>query len=220
MDAIGIVENINTIYDRFEIPPNLRLHMYRVATVGEMICDSWKNGGMSIDKEEILAACLTHDLGNIAKMDMDGDGSLSMLGGEAANVGHWRSVRRRIMDRYGNTPEEATHNMAVELGIDTRILFLIENGGGGPLLLTDKIIKTGDWSLKILSYGDCRVTPFGITSARERIEDLLNRYGSGPLDFFKQVDEVEGQIFANTGIGPQDINDRSAAHYIKRYSES
>ena len=220
MDAGEVVENINTIYDRFEIPPNLRLHMFRVAAVGEMICDSWKNGGMAVDRDEVVAACLTHDLGNIVKMTLDGEGSLNMLGGEARNVDHWRSVKRRIIDRYGDTPEKATTNMGMEIGLNERTMFLINNGGGAPLLLTDQIIKTGDWALKIFSYCDCRVTPFSITSARERVEDLINRYGSGPLDFFWQVDEVERQIFANTRIRPEDINDRSATHYITRYSKS
>jgi len=210
MDASKVIEQIIPIYDRFEIPPNLREHMFRVAAVADMICSNWGNEVIAINRDEAVASCLVHDLGNIAKMKMESTESINMLGEEAPNAAHWRAVRERAIQKYGGTSDEATTNMAKEAGIDDRIIFIIENGGAGPLLLTDSIIRTQDWSLKILSYADCRVTPYGIASARERVGDLSRRYGDGHKDYFGNVAEVERQIFANTG---------TAVPYIKSYQK-
>ncbi|HUY70188.1 MAG TPA: HD domain-containing protein [Candidatus Baltobacteraceae bacterium] len=219
MNASEVIGQIITVYDRFEIPPSLREHMFRVAAVADMICSNWENEGIVINRDEAVASCLVHDLGNIAKMKMQSDESINMLGKEAGNAAYWRQVRERAIRKYGGTSDEATANMAKEAGIDNRIIFIIENGGAGPLLLTDNIIRTRDWSLKILSYADCRVTPYGIASARERVGDLSRRYGDGHKDYFGNVAEVERQIFANTGIRPGEINDSAAIPYIKSYQE-
>ncbi|HVC58359.1 MAG TPA: HD domain-containing protein [Candidatus Acidoferrales bacterium] len=217
MDARQVIGQIVTIYNRFEIPPNLRMHMFRVAAVGDMICTNWRNTANVVKRDEVVAACLIHDLGNITKMGMENDESIGMLGDEAPNVNHWKDVRQGVINKYGAAPDAATSKMAKEVGIDQRLISLIENGGGGPLLLTDSIMRTPDWSLKILSYADCRVTPYGITSARERVNDLSRRYGKGHQDYFGNVAEVERQIFANTSIGPETINDNSSIPYIRSY---
>ncbi|MDE1811126.1 MAG: HD domain-containing protein, partial [Candidatus Micrarchaeota archaeon] len=85
MEDSEIIQEINGIYDRFETPPSLRMHMFRVAAVGDMICQNWKNDSIRINRDEIVAACLLHDLGNIAKMGMRKEEELRMMGGEAVN---------------------------------------------------------------------------------------------------------------------------------------
>ncbi|BCS91073.1 MAG: hypothetical protein ARM1_0530 [Candidatus Micrarchaeota archaeon] len=37
-----IINNIAKIYDLYNIPPNLRLHMLRAAVVGSILYDNWK----------------------------------------------------------------------------------------------------------------------------------------------------------------------------------
>lgn len=67
MDGGEIINSISKIYDRFNILPNLRMHMHRTAAVAEIICDNWK--GPQINKDTVVAVSLIHDLGNIAKMN-------------------------------------------------------------------------------------------------------------------------------------------------------
>lgn len=68
MDGVQVRSSIKSIYDRFSIPRSLRLHMYRVASIAEMVCDNWK--GPRIEKDDIVAACLLHDVGNIVKFSI------------------------------------------------------------------------------------------------------------------------------------------------------
>lgn len=68
MDSEGVIGSIHGIYERFRIPGNLQMHMFRVAGVGELISNNWK--GLDISKEDIVAALLIHDIGNIVKFNM------------------------------------------------------------------------------------------------------------------------------------------------------
>jgi HD superfamily phosphodiesterase len=63
-----IFDNLKYIYKKYYIPLNLQKHMLEVASVAEIICDNCKE---DLNKEEIIASCLIHDLGNIIKMDFD-----------------------------------------------------------------------------------------------------------------------------------------------------
>ncbi len=58
---------IQQLYEKYEIMPNLQLHMYRVAAVAKMICDHFQK---PINKQEVIITCLLHDIGNIIKFDL------------------------------------------------------------------------------------------------------------------------------------------------------
>ena len=57
--------NIQEIYTKYKIMPSLQLHQYRVAGVAMYLCERVK---MKIDTDNIIAACLLHDMGNIIKI--------------------------------------------------------------------------------------------------------------------------------------------------------
>ena len=57
-----MVRKISEIYAEYKIMPNLQMHMYRVAAVASLIYDNFNE---PLNKEEIITACLLHDMGNI-----------------------------------------------------------------------------------------------------------------------------------------------------------
>ena len=73
---------IKDIYSKYNIPPNLQLHMFRVAAFADILCDNHKK--VDFDKEIIIKSCLLHDLGNIIKFDFDNFPEL--LGAEEKNI--------------------------------------------------------------------------------------------------------------------------------------
>jgi HD-GYP domain-containing protein (c-di-GMP phosphodiesterase class II) len=59
---------IQTIYDTYNIPAHLQLHMLRVAAIVQNICQEWKTQNM--DVQQLITVALLHDLGNIVKFNM------------------------------------------------------------------------------------------------------------------------------------------------------
>ncbi len=54
--------SIGTIYKKYKIMPQLQEHMFRVAAVALLICENFED---SLPKEDIVTACLLHDMGKI-----------------------------------------------------------------------------------------------------------------------------------------------------------
>jgi len=49
--------------------PSLQLHMFRVAGVASVICENFKQPEL-INQDDIVSACLLHDMGNIIKFNL------------------------------------------------------------------------------------------------------------------------------------------------------
>ena len=216
MDSKEIISSINGIYDRFELPASLRMHMYRVAAVANLVCDNWKGQGM--DRQNVVAACLVHDLGNMAKVRFD-ELSIRILGDGARDAEHWKGVKERVIRRYGKTAPEATRSMLSEIGADREVVDLFE--GEFRIFAEEDALYSSSWELKVLTYSDLRVGPFGILSVSERIADLKARHGS---NFGAEAPWLEGNehvlaanVERNIRIGAADINDASAEPYVSRY---
>lgn len=213
MKSAQLISEIGNVYERFNIPPNLREHMLRVARVAGTILKNWH--GQELNKEDIIAVCLIHDLGNIVKMDFSSEIGIKMLGKEANRIEHWKKVRQDIIKKYGEDEYQASRKMAEELDINKRLLFLLELN---KVRIDKERLVSDDWEAKICSYADLRVSPFGVVSLVERFEDLKKRYAKLNRDetgrnFFERFKaaglEMEKQIFENVSISPQEINDRS-----------
>ena len=156
MDSVQAISSISAIYDRFLVTRNLRRHMFRVASVAEMVCDNWK--GAPLDKDDVVAACLLHDIGNIVKFDFSKESTIKMLGEDGKSIAFWQKVKDDIVARYGKVDNEVNHNMVAELGIDARVLFLVDHMGG----IFENKKRGDDRELMVCSYADFRVEPMGI----------------------------------------------------------
>ena len=160
--------NIREIYHKYSIPPNLQLHMLRVAAVGSYIAQNIET--KNIDAEVIIKTLLLHDMGNIIKFDFS---NTAILGEEKNRIEYWKTVQSDFIQKYGTDEHRATESIAKELGVDNYIVYIISNRGSSHMPF---VLNSDDWNLKISSYADFRVDPFGIVSVDKRFDDIEARY--------------------------------------------
>lgn len=219
MESKAIIKSIKEIYQQFHIPPWLALHMRRVAAVGEIICNHWQ--GQPLDKDDIVAVLLVHDLGNIAKMDFDTPDALQLMAGNTKGAVYWKATKEKMIRRYGSNDHEATLNMVQEIGVSGRLLFLLKNQ---KFLNNEFTMNSSDGELKICSYADQRIGPFGVLSLKERFKDFAQRYRHDkryPPEAIQKIVacafEIEKQILANMKLRAEEINDETIKQYVEQY---
>src|ERR1051326_6306162 len=191
------------IYKKYQIMPQLAEHQFRVAAVADLIAQNFEG---EIDRENIVKACLLHDMGNIVKFHFDeNDTELSKLL-KGQDLGFWKQVQQEYMTKYGQNSHDATGNILKELGIGGRVYELVDCIGFDKGL---ENAQTEDYGKKICAYSDMRVKPQGVVSLEERFSDLRKRYehhreGTDRRDVFeKSLREIENQIFAQCKIRPE-----------------
>ena len=171
MDGAEILGSVHEIYDRFLIPNNLRLHMYKVASVAEMVCDNLE--GVRVNKVNVVAACLLHDLGNLVKFDLDSNLTAGLLGAEAKNIDRLKKIKAEMIAKYGGSDHEATRKMMAEVGVSSEVLAIIN--GMGYAFRDDYVPGSRNIETEICEYADCRVSPAGVKSIEERLADFCDR---------------------------------------------
>jgi hypothetical protein len=220
MESKEIISLIHQIFADFKIIKNLQEHMLRAAAVGKIICDHWD--GSAINKEDIIAVLLIHDLGNIVKMDFNDETGLKLIGDEIKRIDYWKKIKQETIKKYGSDDHIVSEIIAEELGINERLRFILKNKVFNN---NENTAKSNDWEIKIAAYADQRIGPFGVLSLEERFRDLKQRYyqkennnvNNPKIDIFiKCAFEIEKQILSNTNLKPEDIDDRS----IKKYLDS
>ncbi len=229
MDAQEVIDSIQSIYDRFEVPQNLRLHMLRAAAVAGIICKNWK--GPRINKDEIVAGALIHDLGNIVKFDMETTVGRRLLKGlPKKELARLRKLRARAIRKYGEDDHKATERMAKEAGVNGRIISMVSPHDGS--YVDPKVMKARGWTFKVFAYADYRVSPFGIMSLRGRVAEAKNRVvakvsGGGKSTLYDHLGSIlpvglllEEEIFKHTSISPRQINDNTVQPYIDKYQRN
>ena len=218
MKSKEVIENFERIYERFNAPPNLREHMLRVAGVASLICDKWE--GPVINKEDVIATALLHDLGNMAKIDLENEENVELLGDEKENLEHWRRIKEDFISKYGEKAHPATLQMVEELGVNPRIRELL---GKEEIHFEKEIAEGNDWEMKICAYSDRRVSPYGVVSMEERFREWEERYGTRAsteekedIERFKDFSrKIERQIFNICSLEPDDVTGESIQPYIK-----
>ncbi len=169
MNNEEIITNIKSIYAKYPITSLLRNHMLNVAAIGSMICDNWK--GPAINKTDVVAYLLLHDLGNLVKFDMvwskENDPEIK------ADFEHWEKLQEETIAKYGDDDEQVTVEFAKEIGVSERILELLRNN---EFINIKNIISKDDYAQKIGKYSDLRVTPKGVVPLLDRIKEFKKRY--------------------------------------------
>lgn len=161
--------NIISIYENFNIPPNLQLHMLRAAAVGFSIVKHINK--KNIDSFIIVQTLLLHDTGNIIKFDLEKFPAL--LGAEIRRMEYWKQKQREFIAKYGTNEHHAMLAIAKEIGVSSYTLHLLDNMGLSAL---QAAVETTDYNQKICCYSDFRSGPFGIVNISERFDDLQVRY--------------------------------------------
>jgi hypothetical protein len=219
MDSSEIISNIHSVYSKFDLPSNLRMHCFRTASISELVCENWS--GPEIDKEDVVATLLLHDLGNLIKYDFS---STSLLAREdAMNLDYWKQKQKETVAKYGSSETEATLRMAEEIGISERMMFLLK-GHEGIADWVCAVLGSSDWEMKIIAYSDCRVSPSEVVGIKERFDDLIKRRKGKPIEetykkLYPSVVELEKQLSEKMSIAPSQINDKSIEKHMQKYNK-
>lgn len=197
---------IAQIYSRYRIMPQLQLHMYRVAAVGNVILDNWR--GPQVNRDLITQVLLLHDMANIVKFDLSGKPA-------------WQKIQQDFISRYGSDEFQATVAIAQELKLTERMIYLIGHRSSPDL---GQVVKSSDWELKLASYPDFRVAPGGVVSVKKRWDDISRRYRrkTHPLaqaDFiataYRYCLELESQLQPFISLPLNQITDSIISPYLK-----
>ncbi len=207
-------KNIADIYGEYRIPPWLALHMYRVAAVAATVFDARRRvHGAESDtgRDDLISACLLHDMGNIIKFDF------TILDAEVTKEGkdHWEIVRSDMIARYGRDEHHATLAILDELGVSPRVREIVDGIGFSK---NEATLRSGDTLLQIAVYADSRVVPSGVNSLDERIRDMYvryaDRYPERAIETERQVKaihDIEQELFRDIPLTPADITETSIA---------
>jgi len=209
------MKNILGIYTEYKIIPNLQEHQIRVASVGKITADSLAG---DIDRTGIVCALLLHDMGNILKFDF----SVFPETLEPLGLAYWESVKEEYREKYGSDEHLATLLIAKELGVAERIISYIDSTGFTKIPYN---LKEGSMEEKICNYSDMRVGPFGLLSLEDRMNEGWQRYKDRKDRTLARDEEreiivrdaflLEGSIFENSTLKPEDLNDVSIESTVK-----
>ncbi len=188
--------HITALYERYEIPPWLADHQLTVAGVASVVCAKTSRN----EADDIVAACLLHDMGNLIKFDLD----RKVPGAEVEDVEHWKVVQQRFIATYGTNTHAATLTIVDDTGVRPRVRDILDAVGFRHAIDT---LESGDVSKMIAAYSDMRVAPHGVVSLEERLVDLGQRYGASPdrTLFEAAFQRMEECIFSDGKVAPASI---------------
>lgn len=197
---------ITDIYQQFVLPSALQTHQVRVAAVAKLICDHLT---VPVEQDEIILGCLLHDMGNLAKFDLWKFPDLV----EPEGLAYWQEKQTEFKRRFGDDEHLATIAVLKELDVSSRVFELATSVGFHNI---KNNFESGDIHLMIPEYADDRVTPWGVVSLTDRLEDLERRYGhrypsetdkKRRAEFAAVAHRMEAAIFSQTTLQPSDITD-------------
>ena len=205
--------NIIEIYNKYHLPENLQMHMLRVAACSNLIVDNWI--GQEIDKKLIIRVSLLHDMGNIVKIPEDFSKDEEFI-----------NIRKKYFEKYGTNDHEINLEIARIEGLLDKEIEILD---GKRSRKNEETLKSNSYERKICAYCDQRVTPNGLSSIKERLEDAKIRYKDKPLSVWSNEEKanhliecslgIEKQIMEYCKIEPEDINDNSIKKYIEKLKE-
>lgn len=191
-----LANDISEIARAYRVPPNLKLHLLRVAAVGDWICQHWS--GSSLDRNRIKTALLLHDVGNIVKADYESNPGL--FPEELRNLRYWIAVQENVRRRFGATDVAASIAIANEIGVPSLVIRLMEEK---QFVNNKETASSTDFERKIAAYADQRVSPYGVVSLKERLWEAKERYRNIQTasvnvknfdELFESAMEIENQI--------------------------
>jgi hypothetical protein len=203
---------IKDVYAKYQIMPQLSLHMRRVAGVGKLILDGWKG---EIDRDLVIRTLLLHDMGNIVKFDLSEAGQQKLKSAEVVDLPYWRKVQQEFWDKYGHDTHEVTKQINLELGQHDVIAVMEQELAGYAAGYPDRLMEQS-WPAKILGYSDVRVTPVGVVPMKVRIEDLYARYGR-ELSWYDFLYELEERVKEMTVADLSTITEVAVATYFDEW---
>lgn len=205
--------NIIEIYKKYHLPENLQMHMLRVAACSNLIIDNLN--GIVIDKKAIIRASLLHDMGNMAK-----------ISDNEIDDEEFKKIRKEYIDKYNRNSHKINLIIAKEEGLNDYEIEIIDKKSSKR---GEETLNSERYDVKILLYADQRVAPYGVTSLKERLEEVKKRYKNISSSVWSNEEKanhliecslgIEKQIMEHCNIKPEDINDNSIKTYIEKLKE-
>jgi hypothetical protein len=181
------------------------MHQLRVAAVAKLVCENFTK---PIDADNVVLACLFHDMGNIIKSDLSYFPEFL----EPEGLAYWQTVKDGFIQKYGTEEHIAMLSIAKEVGLPPAAINYLENIGFSKL---ENTAARDSFEIKICSYADMRVGPYRVLSIDERLAEGRKRYeGRKDSKAFaterfevvaNALHRVEEQIFSFEKIDPEDI---------------
>ncbi len=170
--------NIIQIYEKYHLPPNLQMHMLRVAAISNLIIDNWN--GPKIDKEAIIRVSLLHDMGNMVKIQEDFLGDKEFI-----------EIRSKYLEEYGPSDHRISFEIAKNEGLSDNELIILDGKISGK---NEETLNSNSYEIKICAYCDQRVAPYGVVGLRKRLEDAKVRYKNKPLSVWSNEEKANHLI--------------------------
>jgi hypothetical protein len=203
---------IAEVYTHYRTPSNLQEHLYRVTAVGLTIVRALSDT-CPMNERLITSTLLLHDMGNILKFDL----SSTTSGFSETERARLQTLQDEYRSLYGKNEHEATIAIAHELNMSSDVIDLLERASSDKM---HAIVHERDWPAMLAVYADMRVSPSGIVSVNERMDDLLERYKrrAHPLSLSDMIEllrtstlEAESLLQAHARIDLAAIDDESVA---------
>ena len=149
-------------------------------------------------------------MGNIAKIKDNPD-----------NDGDFIAIRNKYVEEFGTDDHLISIQIGKELGLNEYELEIMQ---GKESKRNEEIMNNDSFEIKICAYCDERVSPHGVVSIVDRLEDAKARYKDtasiwGNEEKANHLIEcaltIEKQIMQYCKIKPEEINDNNIEKYIE-----
>lgn len=209
-----MTRTIEEIYQTYQIPWNLRMHMLRVAAIADQITNHWN--GPAIEKDSLIRVLLLHDMGNIIKIELGEQSDFQRIDAELLGT-----LQKKYKDLYGQDDHQISREIGREVGLTDQELSLMD---GKIFVKNEKTIKADSFERKIGAYADQRVSPTGVLPILERLTEAQLRYQNRPGSsmnnprtqiLVKCAVILERQVMDCCDIAPEQINDDSISHSVE-----
>ena len=164
---------------------------------------------------------MLHDIGNLVKVTEDKFESLFPDTYQMESFQYWKNIRDSIIRRYGRTDTEATANIIKEIGVRDVIVDMIEKK---QFINNINTYHDDNYAIKICAYADQRVSPNGVLSLENRLNEAIVRYRGvknasvnsiNREELIEYAKKIEMQIFEYVDGKPEDITDVAIKEYIE-----
>lgn len=162
---------VSEIYEKFNIPQNLRTHMLRAAAISKIIFDNWTGG--KVDRSATTMACAMHDIAKPVSFDLSIQAEYGTSEEEIVNLGKLQNL---IKSKYGTDEHKAAAEMCRDIGVNSKSVEIIKNLEW-PFL--PRLFKENNIEALVAIYSDMRIGPNGILSLSARVDNLQKRRFTG-----------------------------------------
>ena len=153
-------------------------------------------------------------------------GNMAKISDNEIEDEEFRRIRKEYIDKYGRDSHKINLIIAKEEGLKDYEIEIIDKKSSKR---TEETLNLERYDVKILLYSDQRVAPYGVTSLKERLEEVKKRYRNILSSVWSNEEQannlincflgIEKQIIEHCSISPKDINDESIKKYIEKLKE-